>query len=143
MRKGIEALHAVIAAKSITVDNLKLLHKEFGDFKQIDFTVEDTTWQIFISDEYGECREGRPLLSIYMVLNALQEYEDSQDFLSWCQLFEVSPTDSVIRNYYIDLELVNKAVRSLLGDFEVILKEIHFQFPWRNKDDAIALLKNH
>lgn len=132
----------LVADHDISVENVTNQPLEFGDFKRVVFCIKDRRWPIFISDEYDEYRNDRPLLGVYMALDALQEYHQSRDYLDWCKTFEVAPETEELRTYYIGLEVTHREIREHIGEVEPILKEIRFQFPWRDADDAWALLEN-
>jgi hypothetical protein len=85
------------------------------------------TWSLFVDDEYGDFNERQPLLCLYLVLRALEDYKDEHDFLKWCNLYGLSPDDVTWLTYYRGLAKSYREIVTVLGEPDSCINSLDYQ----------------
>lgn len=75
-----------------------------------------------------------------MTLDALRDYTISKDYLEWCREEEMNAANSTLRQYYVDLATTKREIHEVIGDYEHIIKPIHFDVLFKNKIDSKIFL---
>ena len=121
-------LKKILLSKYPEIEALKQYYKDFSiqvtkleregnrpDAFWVNFSINKNSWDIFIDDEYQHFNENKPVINLYLTLDALEAYKESDDFLVWCkeQFLEVSNTKWL--EYYKSLEIIYKEIELVLG----------------------------
>ena len=77
----IAALHSILEVKRIKLTALPTNPKmDSIYFREIEFSSEDLTAVIPLDDEYEDAEKGNQALMLQLIIYAVEEYEDCEDF---------------------------------------------------------------
>lgn len=68
-----------------SIDIERLSDENTKDTLWMRLTINTKSWKIYVDDEYKDFDESRPLIALFLTLNALEAYKESQDFLVWAK----------------------------------------------------------
>lgn len=103
----LEELHGSIKPEVVPLDG-EFLEQEY--YPLVEFRLKGKSYKIYLDNEYEDLELGNPLLNLCLVLRALENYLDTEDYLVWCTQHGIDPANSVARNYHMGL---GKAVREI------------------------------
>jgi hypothetical protein len=83
-------------------------------------------WCLAVDDEYGDVDAGGAPLRLHLVLCALEDYEDAEDFLVWAREQGLSSSDPGPREIWLALREVQASLRARLAGLEPISR-----FDWQ------------
>ncbi len=106
--------------------------RRLGDFRHHDlihvaFTIDGTTWNLYVDDEYKDFQEDRPVMCLYLVLFSLEMYLESDDFLSWCNQWFLDTKDPKWLQYYRDLGSMTREIEQRLGTIDAHVSDYEYQ----------------
>lgn len=97
---------------------IEVLNNQHGSFKYIKMESSAGCHVMYIDDEYDDFSEDNQLLNFYLVLRSLELYEESIDFLHWCQLFSLPSNNEELRQAYMETESVKRDLLGVLDDLD-------------------------
>lgn len=97
-----------------------------SDFFKVQLTINDQSWFIFIDDEYHDFMESNQLICLFLVLMALENYDDSEDYLDWCKENALDSTNLVWLNYYKSLEGTYNELEKILGTIDTCISPFEY-----------------
>ena len=105
---------------------------QVGDYRhhgliEVSFSIDDVTWTLYVDDEYKDFKEDRPVMCLYLVLFSLEMYQDSDDFLVWCNYWNLDTSDSKWLEYYRDLGGITRDIESKLGSLDPQVNDLDYQ----------------
>lgn len=83
-------------------------------------------WCLAVDDEYGDVDPGGAPVRLHLVLCALEDYEEAEDFLVWAREQGLSSSDPVARELWLTLREVQASLRARLAGLEPISR-----FDWQ------------
>ena len=104
-----------------------MLDVEKGDFFQVRFYIAEQYWNIYIDDEYGDFDPKKQLLCIYLVLRALEDYEEASDYLQWCLHHALEASDSSWLSYFRNLTKAYDQIKAKLGAINSFISSLDYQ----------------
>ena len=84
-------------------------------------------WDIYIIDEYNDFSEKNAPLCLFLVLFALEDYEEMDDILSWTNHYGLNPAHPTWIAYYKGLGQIYKEVGELLGGIDSSITSLDYQ----------------
>jgi hypothetical protein len=97
------------------------------DLRKVVITVKQRPFNIYVDDEYQDLAIDNPDLHLCLVLRALEDFKDAEDFLIWCQRLYIDPTDSTARQYHMDLNSVYARIASHIGTVDSYISNSDFE----------------
>ena len=101
-------------------------HPFKSDFFKVEIQIDGNSWQLFIDDEYRDFSEANQLICLFLVLLALETYEDSDDFLDWCNENNLDSTNSDWLSYYKSLEEIYNQIHESLGSIDCCISPYEY-----------------
>ena len=112
----IAALYSIIEDKKIKLTALPTNPKlDSIYFREIEFSSQDFSAIIPLDDEYEDIEKGNQALMLQLIIYAVEEYEDREDFLVWSTAFGLNSNDPFILNMYRDLGKTIPKIRDIIG----------------------------
>lgn len=112
----IAALYSIIEDKKIKMTALPTNPKmDSIYFREIEFSSQDFSAIIPLDDEYEDVEKGNQALMLQLIIYAVEEYEDREDFLVWSTAFGLNSNDPFILNMYRDLGKTIPKIRDIIG----------------------------
>ena len=93
----------------------------------VDLAINNKTWQILVDDEYRDFTPEKPLVNFFLTLCALELYEESTDFLNWCNFLNLSPSNSKWLTYYRDLNTIYREIEQTIGTIDSCITPLDYQ----------------
>jgi hypothetical protein len=112
----IAALYSIIEDKKIKMTALPTNPKmDSIYFREIEFSSQDFSVVIPLDDEYEDVEKGNQALMLQLIIYAVEEYEDCEDFLVWSTAFGLNSNDPFILDMYRDLGKTIPKIRDIIG----------------------------
>ncbi len=112
----IAALYSIIDDKKIKMTVLPTNPKmDSIYFREIEFNSDDYSAVIPVDDEYEDAEKGNQALILQLIIYAVEEYEDCEDFLVWSMAFGLNSNNPFILDIYRDLGKVIPKIRDIIG----------------------------
>lgn len=89
-------------------------------------SINNQSWKIFIDDEYEHFNLDNSLICLYLILSALEEYEESSDYLQWCKFNNLNASDLNWLDYYKALETTYLEIESELGEIDACISDYDY-----------------
>ncbi len=93
----------------------------------IEFIIADKSWSIYIEDEYGDFNEENQLLSFFLTLRSLEDFAESDDYLSWCKQYHLNASNVEWLNYYQGLSKEYHEIEGVLGSINSFINPMDYQ----------------
>ena len=100
--------------------------------------IDQQEFRLYLEDEYRDWDEANPAMCLCLALRELEEYEEEEDYLTWCTARGYEAGDEKIRSYHMDLRHTYAAVEKLLGKIDSPISDWDFEM---NAGVAQALRK--
>ena len=101
--------------------------------------INSKQWDLFILDEYQDFDPEYPLFCLFLVLTALEEYEESKDFLTWSTSNGLKTSSTRLLDYYRNLGTSLNEIKSILGAIDSCINPLDYQL----RTGVIQALKNY
>lgn len=112
----IKELYSVIDKSGLGFEVLPLNKElEKASFREILFRFDSSDLIIPVDDEYEDTDLNNPALLLQLVIYALEEYEDCEDFLVWSTAYGLSASNPVHLDWYRQLGEVVPKIREIIG----------------------------
>mgnify|MGYP003132247416 FL=1 len=112
----VAALYLIIEDKNIKLTALPTNSKmDSIYFREIEFINEDFSAIIPLDDEYEDVEKGNQALMLQLIIYAVEEYEDCEDFLVWSTAFGLNSNDPFVLDMYRDLGKTIPKIRDIIG----------------------------
>lgn len=84
------------------------------EYPAVDFTLDGTTLRFHVNDELNDRSFDSPLLHLCLILRTLEDYEEVNDYIDWCEMhyFEVNKPE--VLNHFKNLTIVFTKVKEIL-----------------------------
>jgi hypothetical protein len=84
----------------------------------VNLSINGQLWKILVDDEYQDFATNNPLVCLFLVFNSLESYKESSDFLTFCKLHNVDPSDVNWLEYYRSLDTIYQEIRKKIGKID-------------------------
>lgn len=98
-----------------------------GVLKGVHFFVEQNSWSILIEDQYNDLREDLQLMALFLVLRALENYQNEPDFLKWCMHKMADSTDFHLLQYYRSLGAAIYDIEQVIGPVDSKISSLDYE----------------
>ncbi|MFV1884773.1 MAG: hypothetical protein ACMZ7B_09815 [Balneola sp.] len=88
---------------------------EEASFRKILIRFGSTDFSIPVDDEYKDADLNNPALLLQLVIYAIEEYEDCDDFLVWSTAYGLNTSSPIHLNWYRKLGEVAPKIREIIG----------------------------
>lgn len=96
-------------------------------FFKVRFIIKEESWEIYIDDEYKYFDVSKQLLCIYLVLSALEDYQEATDYLQWCKHNGLNASETLWLVYYKELGKSHAAIESKLHKIDSCISSFDYQ----------------
>jgi len=124
----IHALEDMLKKHSFSIEFLK------DDFpfcalchQWVRFRLNDNIFILMIDDEYKDFELNIPTMNLCLVLRELEDYQEEEDILKWCNLKGLKVSDVGVLEYYKGLDAVYKEVKKTLGTIDSHISNYDFE----------------
>ncbi len=107
-------------------------------FIKVRFYIGKVSWEVFVDNEYRYFNTSRQLICVYLVLSALEEYQEAEDYLIWCKANGLNASELSWLDYYKYLSKVIVEIEKLLGTINSYIDPLEYQL---GSGSFYALLK--
>ena len=97
------------------------------DFYSVELSIDGYSWSIYIDDEYRDFSADNSLVCLFLVLNALETFQESKDYLSWCREYQINASDMSFLNYYEALGSSYQEIEIRLGKIDSGISSYDYQ----------------
>ena len=122
----------------VEIDRLRTLQKQHHlgveivsltapNFPLVRFSSNNSSWDIYVDDEYHFLKRNNELLNIFLVLNALEDYNYAEDYLQWCLHQGLNASNLKWLDYYTNLSGYFTEITAFIGQIEVYLPKVDYQ----------------
>ena len=103
----------------------KYLQKEY--YPLVHFELKGTIYPIYVDDEYTDLELDNPLLNLCLVLRALENYLDAEDYLVWCTQHGMDSGDSHAREYHMGLRSRVQNIQKWIDPIDSFISDFDFE----------------
>ncbi|MFC3878706.1 hypothetical protein ACFOSV_00875 [Algoriphagus namhaensis] len=93
----------------------------------VNINIDSRSWKILIQDEYHDFSEKLPLMALFLVFSAIQDYKESLDFLQWCTGYGLNASHPGLLDYYRTLGKTLEEIRQVLGNIDPTISALDYQ----------------
>ncbi len=113
----IDELYSVIEKQQLRFEILPPT-EELRDacFRKVALTKQDTTFTIPVDDEFEDAELKNPALLLQLIIYAIEEYEDLDDFLVWCTAYGLKAENPTHLEWYRQLGELTPKIREIIGN---------------------------
>ncbi|MTI39546.1 hypothetical protein [Fulvivirga lutimaris] len=101
--------------------------KKLGALLKVRFYIRTKYWDIYIDDEYSYFNVNQQLVCIYLVMDALEEYNEADDYLLWCKANRLNASDTEWLEYYKSLDKAFQEIELLIGKINSFINPLDYQ----------------
>lgn len=112
----IKKLYDLIEKQSIRLTVLPKTSEFLGtSFQKIQMSSLSGEFKIPVDDELQDTDLGNPALILQLVIYAIEEYEDCDDFLVWSTAYSLDPENPIYLDWHKQLGEVTPKIRKMIG----------------------------
>lgn len=97
------------------------------DYIPVILHLDKQDFQLQVDDEYGDFNIDNQVLCLFLVLNTLLLYKESDDFLIWCRQYGFAPANTSHLHYYQSLAQCYAAIENSLGEVDACIAPLDYQ----------------
>jgi hypothetical protein len=112
----IEALKSYFDKFRIEISRSNEVIRE--DLFFVDLSINGQLWKILVDDEYKDFDTNNPLVCLFLVFNSLEDYKDSDDFLTLSKVYNIDPSDMEWSEYYTSLDTIYQEIEKKIGEID-------------------------
>ena len=120
----IENLKTILSSHSISIFYQE---KKANCLQLVHLSISKQIFPIYTQDEYDDLSLNNPLLNLCLVLRELEIYQESSDYLNWCNTQGVNASDETIRKYYMSLDNSYTVIEKIIGKIDSQINDLDFQ----------------
>ncbi len=109
-------LYSLIDARNLILRALPL-SKQFEEvsFREVTLKFNAQTFTIPVDDEFKDADSGNQALLLQLIIYAVEEYEDCEDFLVWSTAYGLNASNPIHLDWYRQLGDVVPKIREIIG----------------------------
>ncbi|WP_111683656.1 hypothetical protein [Winogradskyella tangerina] len=135
----------------LEVEHLKAQYKKynikisqgFGELREDTFfvtlTIGSKSWDILIDDEFKDFGKHNAVFDWFMVLYALETYEECEDMLEWSNYYGLEPNNLI--DYYKNLATTYREIEGIIGPIDPLISSFNYTLR-TGVVDALETIKN-
>ncbi|MCB9196493.1 MAG: hypothetical protein H6598_09740 [Flavobacteriales bacterium] len=90
-------------------------------------SIDENSWIIYVDDEYQDLNIGNPMMCLFLVLNSLVIYQESTDYLDWCNQNGINSSELKWLDYYQELSSTYSSIDRILGEIDPCIRPLDYQ----------------
>ena len=110
---------------SIKVSDIDFLAGK-KNYPAVDLFLAGRPLRLYVEDEYQDLQLNNPTLAFCLVLRELENYQEEEDYLTWCSAQLLDPVNPQVRAYYMDLGNIYRTVEKILGTIDSQISDYDF-----------------
>jgi len=99
----------------------------FEQYVCVEITINRKRWNILIDNEYSDFSVKNSLMTLYLVLSALEDYHESTDYLQWCFNNGLNSSNLKLLDYYKSLANSYSEIEAMLGEIDQCITSYDYQ----------------
>ncbi|CAG5081563.1 hypothetical protein [Parvicella tangerina] len=104
----------------------KKLKKDDPYFFPVQLKINQHQWKIYIDDEYEDFNSAKPLSCLYLILLALDTYEYAEDYLDWCNQYNLDAANMKWLDYFKELDKIYHEIEDVLGEIDPCISDYDY-----------------
>jgi len=80
-----------------------------------------------VDDEYKDFALNKSAMNLCLFLRELEDYQEEEDILKWCNLKGLNPGDAGILDYYKGLASIYADAKNILGTIDPQISDYDFE----------------
>ncbi len=113
-------------------------HRPLDWMNWVQVSSGELSWEVLVYDEFHDLKESNDLVCLYLVLNSLEDYKETDDYLAWCKENMITRPDfseyyKLLGSVYSDFERILGKVKSFISpmDYELRAGEYAALLEWK------------
>ncbi|WP_299523114.1 hypothetical protein [Winogradskyella sp.] len=82
------------------------------------------SWDILIDDEFGDFSKHNPVFDWFLVLYALETYDECEDIIEWSNFHGIDTT--LLLDYYKSLATTYKEIEAIVGSIDPLISSFDY-----------------
>lgn len=95
--------------------------------KWVRFRLDGKVFVLMVDDEYKDFDLNRPAMNLCLFLRELEDYQEEEDILKWCNLKGLKVSDAGVLEYYKGLDAIYNEVKKILGTIDPQISNYDFE----------------
>lgn len=93
----------------------------------VQLSLNNQVFKFFIDDEYNDIQYNNKLLLLCLVLRELENYQNSDDYLTWCSERFLDSSITTVREYHMSLRTTYNTIQRIIGTIDSQISDYDFQ----------------
>lgn len=94
---------------------------------EVNFFLGEQNWILLVDDEYGDYDEVNQSMCLFLVLRALEEYSDAEDFLTWSRYYHIDSSEPFYLEYYRDMAYKFNQITAIIGEPNSFISSLDYE----------------
>lgn len=120
-------LEQLIKTHSIQIDTPGKLPPLDDYFKSVTLNIKNNFFDLYVYDEYDDLVVDNQPLCLCLVLLELEEYQEEDDYLTWCTTKGLKASIEQLRSYYMGLSEIYRKIEAIIGFIECPISSFDFE----------------
>ncbi len=90
------------------------------------FQLDGMSFVLMVDDEYKDFELKKPAMNLCLFLRELEDYQEEEDILKWCNLKGLKVSDEGVLDYYKGLASTYTDVKNILGSIDPQISDYDF-----------------
>lgn len=97
-------------------------------YKPVRASVKKTNFELYIYDECNDLTSSNQMMNLYLFLEELTTYKETDDYLDWCKDLGLDVGNLAFRNYHMELRTLVPQIENLIGTIENPIRSFDYEF---------------
>jgi hypothetical protein len=106
---------------------VKLLPNKAKSLIEVEFSVDAHSWRLYVDDEYKDFDERKQLICLFLTLRSLEDFAESTDYLSWCNVYHLNASHTEWLTYYRNLPALYAGIEKHIGRINSFISDLDYQ----------------
>ncbi|QSE98066.1 hypothetical protein [Fulvivirga lutea] len=93
----------------------------------VELNINNNEFELYIEDEFNDFTLENQPLCLFLILNSLEEYQESDDFLQWCNQLGLNASSTSWLEYYKSLDKITKKIETIIGPIDAKINPLDYQ----------------
>jgi len=107
--------------------SIKINGERKQDLTPVLLGTDTKDYLLYVEDEYLDFNVEKPLICLFLILRTLEDYDDCEDFLAWCRLYNLDSSDPEWQHYYRGLSEIYSALETSWGSVDSYISSLDYQ----------------
>ena len=96
-------------------------------YPAIELSINNQVFKLFINDEFNDIQYNNKLLLFCLILRELEDYHESDDYLTWCNERYIDSSIPAAREYYMSLRMTYNTIQRIIGTIDSQINNYDFE----------------